>query len=273
MPAALIGSPPTVLRPGRARRARRHAARALAAVPVRLETPGARRRTAAERRTRAFAAAAVVTGVGAVALEVARVWRRGSAPLPSEADHVLDAGAEAVGETVAVAVAGYREGSVGETALLNLLLSFTGTWLVTRLSTSVIRRRGGFGPLRDVVVGDTHVHHFVPGIGMAFAAGGTAILAGAGGGGRRRLLGWLAVPYGAGLALTLDETALLLRLDDVYWSEEGVMSVHVTLISIALLSTALVTSRVVRRGEHVVLADADDDRPSDPDAPHLRVVA
>ena len=33
---------------------------------------------------------------------------------------------------------------------------------------------------RDVVVGDTHVHHFVPGIGMAFAAGGTAILAGAG---------------------------------------------------------------------------------------------
>ena len=271
MPVALLGSSPTSVL--RRRRQRRLPAPAL---PTRIETPGARRRrTAAERRTRSFAAAALVTGVGAVALEIARVWRRGSAPLPSQTQHVLDAGAEAVGETVAVAVAGYRRGSRRENALLNLQLSFTGTWLLTRLSTNLIRRRGGFGPFRDVVVGDTHVHHFVPGIGLAFLSGAAAIVLGAeddAGARRGRAVAWLAVPFGAGLALTLDESALLLKLDDVYWSDEGVVSVHVTLASIALLSTALVVSRVVRRGEQVVLEDeGGDETPAR--TPDLRVVA
>ncbi|WP_320670196.1 hypothetical protein [Patulibacter defluvii] len=258
-----------VLRPrgGRRRRALLRAGRRVARLPGAIESPAAvRRRTAAERRTRTLAAAAAFTGAGAIALEVARVWRRGSAPLPSEADRVLDAGAEAVGETVQVAVAGYREGSERENALLNLLLSFTGTWLVTRLSTTMIRRRGRFGPLRDVVVSDTHVHHFVPGIAMAFLAGGASIVARSPGADR-----WLAVPFGAGVALTLDESALLLKLDDVYWTEEGAVSVQVTLASIAMLSTLLVASRVLRRGEQVVLETVAAATPAA--EPHLRVVS
>ncbi|EHN09670.1 integral membrane protein [Patulibacter medicamentivorans] len=258
-----------VLRPHRRRRALlRTGQRVARRLPGAIESPAAiRRRTAAEQRTRTLAVVAAVTGAGAVALEVARVWRRGSAPLPSEADRVLDAGAEAVGETVQVAVAGYRQGSDRENALLNLLLSFTGTWLMTRLSTTMIRRRGRFGPLRDVVVSDTHVHHFVPGIAMAFLAGGASIAARSEAADR-----WLAVPFGAGVALTLDESALLLKLDDVYWTEEGAVSVQVTLASFAMLSTLLVASRMLRRGEQVVLAESraadDDDRPTT----HLHVV-
>src|SRR3712207_8437960 len=46
----------------------------------------------------------------------------------------------------------------------------------------------------------------------------------------------LAIPFGAGVALTLDESALLLELEDVYWTEEGVVSVQITLATIGLLA-------------------------------------
>ena len=39
----------------------------------------------------------------------------------------------------------------------------------------------------------------------------------------------MALPFGVGVALTLDEWALLMELDDVYWSDEGILSVQVTL--------------------------------------------
>src|SRR3546814_11595380 len=65
-------------------------------------------RLRAERRT--WAMGVVSLGlVGAVAgTEFLRVWRRGSAPLPTETGDVLGASAVAVSETVAVARAGYE---------------------------------------------------------------------------------------------------------------------------------------------------------------------
>ena len=38
---------------------------------------------------------------------------------------------------------------------------------------------------------------------------------------------YLALPFGIGVALVLDESALLLELEDVYWTEEGVLSVQI----------------------------------------------
>jgi hypothetical protein len=180
--------------------------------------------------------------------EVWRVWRRGSAPLPGETEHVLGAGAEAVRETVAVARAGYEGGSAREHALLNLLGSFTVTFALARLSTLAIRRRGRIGPVRNWRVGGRHIHHFVPGIVLAFLAGGASVL-------------WrderrdplLAIPFGIGVALTLDESALLLRLDDVYWTEEGIVSVQITLGALGTLAAAALGRRVLRRGELEVL--------------------
>ena len=158
-----------------------------------------------------------------VASEWAHVWRRGSAPLPHETGDVLAAAGEATREAVEVARAGYRESPAREAALLNLLVSFLVTFGFVRTSTYVIRRRGTFGPFRDLRAGGHHIHHFVPGIALAFLAGGGALLSR-----NEGLEPWLAVPFGAGVALTLDESALLLELEDVYWTEEGVLSLQIT---------------------------------------------
>ena len=187
------------------------------------------------------------------------MWRRGSAPMPIDAvgadseaaARLAAAGAEALGQTVEVAVRGYREGSRRENAMLNLLGSFTLAWAVIRLSTHTIRRRGRFGPFGDLVVGRHHVHHFVPGIVIAFLAGGASVV-----GRSADLDRWLAIPFGTGVALTLDESALLLKLDDVYWTEEGIVSVQISLAVVSMLSMLAIALRMLRRGERVVLEQA-----------------
>ena len=65
----------------------------------------------------------------------------------------------------------------------------------------------------NVIVGRRHIHHYVPGIVIAFAAGTAAILTR-----NERLEPILAIPFGVGMGLTLDESALLLELEDVYWT-------------------------------------------------------
>lgn len=221
----------------------------VALVPRRRPAPGPL--TLGERRTQALAATAIVTTGAVIVGEVARVWRRGDAPMPAEADDVVLAAEQAIEQTVEVARAGYRGGSSRENTLLNLLVSFSGTFAFARLSTAVIRRRGRFGPFRNLVTGDDHIHHFVPGIALAFLSGGAALVAR-----DERLHPALAVPFGAGVALTLDESALLLKLDDVYWSEEGVLSVQITLATMAMLSALTLVLRVLRRGESEVLSEA-----------------
>ena len=134
--------------------------------------------------------------------------------------------------------------SLRENAALSLLVSFNTFWLLTRLTTARIRRRGRFGPFRDARVGRTHVHHFVPGIAMMMLAGGASIASA-----DERFDPLLAIPFGWGAALTLDESALLLRLDDVYWTEEGVLSVQIALAASAVASAIALATRAFRRGE------------------------
>jgi hypothetical protein len=198
--------------------------------------------------TRVLAGLAVVGTTGVVGAEVARVWRRGSAPLPGETEDVLAAAGAAIEQTVEVAREGFRLASLRENAALSLLLSFNSFWLLTRVSTATIRRRGHFGPFRDARLGRNHVHHFVPGIALMMAAGGASIASA-----DERWDPMLAVPFGLGAALTLDESALLLRLDDVYWSEEGILSVQVTLAISAVASSIALATRMLRRGEREVL--------------------
>lgn len=202
----------------------------------------------APSRTELLGATAVGVTVAAVAQEYWTIWRRGRAPLPTETDDVLEAGAEAARETVEIAVTGYRMSPLRENAMLNLLVSYALTAMIVRISTTVIRSRGSFGPFRDHTVGGRHIHHFIPGIAMAFLAGGASVVSR-----NEDLDPWFAVPFGVGAALTLDEAALLVELEDVYWSEEGVLSVQVTLATIALLGALALTLRALHRGERVVL--------------------
>jgi hypothetical protein len=198
--------------------------------------------------TRALGVLAIVGTGGVVAGEIARVWRRGSAPMPHEADDVLAAAGEAIEQTVEVAVRGFRVAPFRENAALTLLVSFNTFWLMTRMTTARIRHRGRFGPFRDARFGKTHVHHFVPGIALMMLAGGTSIASA-----NERLDPLLAIPFGYGAALTLDESALLLRLEDVYWSDEGMLSVQVALATSAVVSAIALATRTLRRGEAEVL--------------------
>lgn len=204
----------------------------------------------ADRTTVALAVLATSTFGAAVAIEVGRVWRRGAAPALTETDDPLAAAAEVVAETAEVARTGYRQGSTRENAVFNLLASFVATFVIARSVTTLLRARTTFGPLRNVRVGRRHIHHYVPGILLAFASGGAAIVSR-----DDRVEKWMAVPFGAGMGLTLDESALLLDLDDVYWSEEGIVSVQITLAVTALLGAVAIASRFLRRGEQVVLED------------------
>lgn len=59
------------------------------------------------------------------------------------------------------------------------------------------------------------------------------------------------------MGLTLDESALLLELEDVYWTKKGLLSVQITLAVISLIGALALGLRFLRRGEDLVLPRAD----------------
>ena len=212
-------------------------------LPGAIELPWARRRRLrAERPTVVLGVIAGAATLLVAADEVRRVVRRSPEPLPP---------GEAVSQAVGVAVEGYRGASPMEARLTNLLGAFSLTFFLVRMSTWTIRRRGAFGPFRNLIVGRRHVHHFVPGIALTLLAGGASVLTD-----DEDLEAWLAIPFGVGAALTLDESALLLALDDVYWSEEGIVSLQVSLTALLLLALAAIGLRQLRRGERELLVEA-----------------
>jgi hypothetical protein len=110
--------------------------------------------------------------------------------------------------------------------VLWMLGAFIVTFAVTRVITNLIRR--GRGPFRDVSVSGVHIHHQVFGIFLLLAAGTVEFAYQPAG----PWLQVLAVAFGVGAALTLDEFALWLRLDDVYWGPEGRRSVDAVLLAV-----------------------------------------
>lgn len=214
----------------------------------RLRLRRSRRWGPAERRTLGIGVVAGVTTTTVFAIELARVWRRGSAPLPADALDLFEAAEEAVAETALVARSGYQGTSSRESALFNMLASFVASFALVRGVTYSLRGRDRWGPFRNVRVGRRHIHHFVPGIVMAFASGAVAVATR-----DESLPPKLAVPMGVGMGLTLDESALLLELEDVYWTREGLVSVQITLATAALMAALALGLRVLRRGERMVL--------------------
>ena len=164
-------------------------------------------------------------------------------------------------DTVGVAVVGYEAAPRSEAVLFNLLAGFLGSFAVVRMSTLGIR--DGWGPFRNVSVGGRHIHHFVPGILLAFGSGTAALLTD-----DDELEQRLAIPMGVGIGLTFDEAALLLDLRDVYWTREGLLSVQLSLGATAILSIAILTGRMLRRGER-----APGGRGTDPDRPGFAGIA
>jgi hypothetical protein len=192
--------------------------------------------------------AAGATAIGVFTVELGRVWRRGSAPLPADADDVVEAAIEAAVETTDVAVAGYQAAPAQENALFNLFASFVISLLGSRVIALGLRDNGRFGPFTNVRVGRRHIHHFVPGIVLAFLSGAVAIVTR-----NEDIEPRLALLFGTGLGLTIDEATLLLQLEDVYWTEEGLLSFQIGAGLAALGGALAIGLRFLRRGEAQVL--------------------
>jgi hypothetical protein len=122
----------------------------------------------------------------------------------------------------------------GKLPLMLCFLAFVVTFVVTRTITRMIR--DGRGPFRNqVTASGTHIHHSVPGIILLIIGAFTAV-------GGPDSLGWrsfAAVAVGIGTSLVLDEFALILHLQDVYWSGEGQLSVEAVSLTAACLGLAL----------------------------------
>ncbi|MFG2427012.1 hypothetical protein [Streptomyces sp. NPDC048590] len=121
----------------------------------------------------------------------------------------------------------------GKLPLLLALAAFVLTFAVTRMVTRMIR--AGKGPFRNITPGGVHVHHVVPGVVLTVVGGFGAVASGRHG----VTAGILAVVFGAGAGLVLDEFALILHLDDVYWTEEGRQSVEVVVLTASLVLLVL----------------------------------
>ncbi|MGN6557637.1 MAG: hypothetical protein ACTHLH_06450 [Solirubrobacterales bacterium] len=194
-----------------------------------------------ERATFGLATVALGAAGAVLAGQYSRMLtRRASEARDPEA--LLESAPAAAVDTVGVAVRGYVEAPRYETVLFNLLAGFLGSFSLVRLSTWGIR--DGWWPFRNVSIGGRHIHHFVPGILIAFGSGTAALLTDDDAVEQR-----LAIPMGAGIGLTFDEAALLLDLRDVYWTREGLLSVQLSLGATAILSIAILTLRMLRRGE------------------------
>jgi hypothetical protein len=138
----------------------------------------------------------------------------------------------------------HEELDAGQRTALLSWLAFTVTFGAVRGITYSIR--AGRGPFGNLSVGGEHLHHYMWGIGLVSGVGGVAVH----GEDKQRRHPVVAVSYGAGLALIVDEFALLLDLKDVYWAKEGRISVDLGVGASSLAGTyfaALPLLRALRR--------------------------
>src|SRR5205807_380573 len=117
----------------------------------------------------------------------------------------------------------------GKQPLFLLLLGFLGAFLFIRFSVRMIRAEVSWWP-KNVTPGGLHIHHVVFGVVFMIISGiglATPI------GGRHPWADICGALFGIGTALVLDEFALILHLRDVYWSEEGRLSVDTVVLGAA----------------------------------------
>lgn len=120
-------------------------------------------------------------------------------------------------------------------------MAFTGTFALVRFITHRIRAQKG--SLHNLSVGGRHLHHYLWGILTLTVVGGVAVR----GSEEMRRHPLTATAYGSGLALIVDEFALLLDLQDVYWAKDGRDSVDLAIGLIATSGTVLAGFPVLRR--------------------------
>lgn len=106
-------------------------------------------------------------------------------------------------------------------------IGFLVTFGIVRGITALIR--AGVGPFHNVVAaGGLHIHHLVWGILLLLVVG--YVWLSEIGVGSNWVASLTAVLFGVGAALTLDEFALWLNLQDVYWQQQGRESIDAVML-------------------------------------------
>ena len=124
----------------------------------------------------------------------------------------------------------------GRLPLFCFFVAFVAGFGFIRLSARLIRARVRWWP-GNVIAGAVHVHHMVFGV-VFMAIGGVAELAAP-----LYSLAWRSWPaalFGLGTALVLDEFALILHLRDVYWTNEGRLSIDAVFVAAGATALLLI---------------------------------
>lgn len=118
------------------------------------------------------------------------------------------------------------------------LIAFILTFFVTRTIVRYIRShadsdapRKWWQP-RNIGTGGLHIHHVVIGVILVMISGVTMVTLAVDGGVPEFTA--TAIIFGIGAALVLDEFALILHLEDVYWAEDGRTSVDAVFVAVAV---------------------------------------
>jgi hypothetical protein len=142
----------------------------------------------------------------------------------------------------------------GRSAILWVLIGFvitytTTRWITLRIRARAARQTGQEGSaVKDVYIGGVHIHHQVWGILLVLVVG---------------LLEFrfspqppwhevLAALFGAGAALALDEFALWLHLEDVYWTQEGRKSIDAVMVAVVVGLALLAGTSPIGLGPNTV---------------------
>ncbi|WP_319446305.1 MULTISPECIES: hypothetical protein [unclassified Mycobacterium] len=126
----------------------------------------------------------------------------------------------------------------GRLPLLCCLVAFILTFFVTRTIVRYIRAQADsdaprkWWQPRNIGHGGVHIHHVVIGVILVMLSGVTMVTLAVNGGVPEFTVA--ATFFGIGAALVLDEFALILHLQDVYWSEDGRTSVDAVFAAIAI---------------------------------------
>jgi hypothetical protein len=115
--------------------------------------------------------------------------------------------------------------------------SFFATFAAVRTITHAIRAERG--PFRNITSGGRHIHHMTFGIAGLLVVGYLWLLE-IGIADGRRASQLTAAAYGSGAALTLDEFALWLNLEDDYWTAQGRESIDAVVLFGALLTLSAI---------------------------------
>ena len=126
----------------------------------------------------------------------------------------------------------------GRLPLLCCLVAFILTFFVTRTIVRYIRRhsdsdapRKWWQP-RNIGHGSLHIHHVVIGVILVMVSGVSMVTLAVDGGVPEFTVA--SIFFGIGAALVLDEFALILHLEDVYWAEDGRTSVDAVFAAVAV---------------------------------------